>query len=1060
MKKRFLKVALLGAMAFTLPVSFYSCKDYDEDIQGLQQEDSEMQSQISALEKALESTKSELEAAKKSAADALKLAEESKAAAEAAAAKGDDALAAAEKAQAEALAAKALAEEAKAAAAQAKQEAIEEAVAQCKELMKDLASQEDVDALATEIAALSGKINGIEANLSTLEGKVTELDGKVDGALQQIADLNTWKATVDQQIKTLQAYEARIAELEQKLEGLDLKQMAADIETLKGNISALQEELAEKADKTEVADLKSELTALSNRVDEFLKEGGIFDQYKDQVAQEITSALNSVKNVLASRLTSLVFQPTLFVEGVPTIEIPSIQYTPMEWKENKLVAVTGAKTHYIDAQNTKLIYNMNPSSVTDEDIDLGGMTLTPAYAVTRTRAEVEQYVSIAGSEVVTTNGKSQLVVDVKKNNLTDNSLTGKINGDNIFLVALNVPIAEKNLTDAEKKGGGAWVSSEYTRVAETTGTIELKRKEFNAAMTEWTVEDLYDYKTIYASAQGANIIADVTYSTKDFDLNKYITSQYNNSTEMPIETLESYGIKLRYRVAEDEYLLGTGNANQQAFATVTEDGLLNAKNASGSTEDPVTAIGKEPIIWVEMYDAANQNNLIDRKYFKVRFVKEDLTPYETAFDYDKVELTCNDVRAKMNWEDFHKAILEKVSMSQEAFFEKYDTQNIEWTGLGFIDINSDAVEAGSDVIGWGLNARQIGEIPVVDGKAEKTFDGILTIPSKTGLEKAINVKLSVTIFVNIPTLVGYNSQAWIDNYSIYELLPISFESKGSYSTVVYDNDLISNGFRTTDNFLLKAFKDYTCRRWEFQFTNDGQPAGYMTKGNVTTPSVDNQAYVLVNSKNQAKASAELKYQVGTSIWQRYTSQPVNFRVYKDGGKELVGKDVQVGIWAKVNDYNTYEIKKFKVRILKPLEFSVTTPSGSFVDAKTDGSKVSIANKLKATEIRRGGDNIIGKSAMTAYYELSTTWDVANAQISMKDDNGTIVVDNSIKAGEGMLLTQALQNASLKVVGTDLVFTHGGGDLIHEQCNIFVPVKFTHKWGEEVIYVTIPLNPAK
>lgn len=1056
MKKRFLKVALLGAMAFTLPVSFYSCKDYDEDIQGLQQEDSEMQSQISALEKALESTKSELEAAKKSAADALKLAEESKAAAEAAAAKGDDALAAAEKAQAEALAAKALAEEAKAAAAQAKQEAIEEAVAQCKELMKDLASQEDVTALADQIAALSGKINGIEANLSTLDEKVKELDGKVGGALEDIEALNTWKATVDQQIKTLQAYEARIAELEQKLEGLDLKQMAADLKDLQGRVAELEKELAEKADKTEVADLKSELTELNNRVDEFLKEGGAFDQYKNEIA----SSLNTIKNALAYRLTSLVFQPTLYVDGIPAIEIPSIQYTPKKWDSEKheLVAIKDAKTFYIDAKNTKLTYNLNPSGVTDADIDLGGIEL--ADAIVETRVENDKYVSIVPgkSEVVNNNGKHQLIVNIQKNDVNDNSLAGKLLKDNAYIVSLNVPIAQKNLMESEKDG--AWVSSEYTRVVETTVNINMMGKYYaDPSVNEPKLVDLTNYAGAYSYAAGDGILADVLYSTKDYDLNKHITAVYGNNVELDAETLESYGIKFVYGKGESEYMLGNPSADQQAFCTVTSDGKLNAKSLNGN-EDPVTAIGKEPIIWVEMRDANNNNNLLDRKYFKVRFVREDQTPYEVSYGYGNVVLGCNGIEAKMTWDKFHKYILDQIGMDQETFLKKYGNDN-KWyniqengDGIGHINVNTGDIAPGTGIITWTLTNEEIGEIKVVDGKAEKKFAGVLLIRSNTGLEKPIKIKLYVNVVAELPTIYGYKSAAWLENNSIYELLPISYESRGNNSYAEYDNNLIAGGFNLEGGkFLMTNFAQYNCRRWEMQFTADGQPTGYTA-----------ETYML-KKNGVAKAGAMLEWpgDYAHRLWESYETTSLNFVLDKQAGiaaQDLIGKDVQLGIYAKINNYNTYTIKKFKVRILEPLKFSVTNPTKGFTDAQTEGSKVSVSNALSASENRRSTGNILAKPAMKEYYQLNVKWNTEAARISMKMNGGTTVVDNTLEPKDGMLLKDALKEANLTYSQNELVFTNGEGSLVHEKCNIFVPVEFTHRWGKVTYYVTIPLEPAK
>ena len=82
MNKKFLSAILFGALMVTSTGTFVSCKDYDEDIDGLQtQVDSNksaiaavkgLETQVTALQAALGTAQSTADAAKKAAADAAK----------------------------------------------------------------------------------------------------------------------------------------------------------------------------------------------------------------------------------------------------------------------------------------------------------------------------------------------------------------------------------------------------------------------------------------------------------------------------------------------------------------------------------------------------------------------------------------------------------------------------------------------------------------------------------------------------------------------------------------------------------------------------------------------------------------------------------------------------------------------------------------------------------------------------------------------------------------------------------------------------------------------------
>ena len=154
MNKKFLSAILFGALMVTSTGTFVSCKDYDDDIKGLQEQidklatKEDLQAQITTLQAGLTS-------AAKDASDAITKATAAETAAKAAGDAAAEAKAAADKA-----------------AAEAKAEAIK-------------AVQAEIEALKEEVNAST------EAALAEMRKEVAEATQKVEGIIGKIADMVT-----------------------------------------------------------------------------------------------------------------------------------------------------------------------------------------------------------------------------------------------------------------------------------------------------------------------------------------------------------------------------------------------------------------------------------------------------------------------------------------------------------------------------------------------------------------------------------------------------------------------------------------------------------------------------------------------------------------------------------------------------------------------------------------------------------------------------------------------------------------------------------------------------
>lgn len=266
MNKKYLSVVLFGALLAASAGTFTSCKDYDDDIKGLQEQIDKSGSTITDLQTQLTTLKAAAEAAQATADAAKAAAVEAKTAADAAKAAGDQA-------KADAADALAKAKAAEAAAATAKTEAIAEATKLVEALRNSMqeAIDKKLDVTAFEEASklLGARIDGIEAGLSTLEnGAVKENTEAIKTAMDLIETLQTADANFATTLKELDEYVKITLEAKIDANAEDIKAAQDDIKAAQDDLAALWKEIDGKgglkdligANKTAISDLETKIT--------------------------------------------------------------------------------------------------------------------------------------------------------------------------------------------------------------------------------------------------------------------------------------------------------------------------------------------------------------------------------------------------------------------------------------------------------------------------------------------------------------------------------------------------------------------------------------------------------------------------------------------------------------------------------------------------------------------------------------------------------------------------------------------------------------------------------
>ena len=413
MNKKFLSTLLMGALFIASVSVFTSCKDYDEDIQNLQQQvdglKSDLNSQVATLKAAQEKCASDCAAAQAALDQAIKNLESTKAN------KADvdkaiqDAIAGA-KADNDALKTElqkyaadyADAAAAKAAAA-AKEEAIKEAVAQAQKLVDALdAKKVDLVEFTAAVKDLNDKIAGIDARLVKVEEALTAV-GANTAAIEQMKIQIAALEKFDQQVtKDFEGVNTEIGNVKKAIEDQKtaLENQKKD---LQGAIDAAKKGLQDQIDQLRkdldngatVASLTKRVEALETAALGINENAKAIEaiQGRMQAAEAAIGELGAAAAkidvldlYLQKVLTSIYLKPEFFYSGIEAIELPALYDTPWTQTGKELTlqevwAQDASKAPIDVCKGGVAYYHLNPWNA-----DIEGATVAFISNEAKTRA--------------------------------------------------------------------------------------------------------------------------------------------------------------------------------------------------------------------------------------------------------------------------------------------------------------------------------------------------------------------------------------------------------------------------------------------------------------------------------------------------------------------------------------------------------------------------------------------------------------------------------------------------------------------------------------------------
>lgn len=1106
MNKGLLKIALLSMVCASMPAAITSCKDYDDDIDNLDNKDQDLQKQISAIQTEIANLKSTAEEAANNAKQAL---------ADAAAAKqtGDDAAAAAAEA-------KALAELAKQAADSAKADAL----AAIEEKLKGYVSQSAYDAdyqkLQEQLKALDEKIAAI---VPGTPGGVTEttFNEAIQGLQTQLDALNKYKELLES--------------LGDQLEVINNLQQT--ITTINANITALQ-----------------------NGANDF-------DERLGEIANDVAAIQGQLVTINTDELRALVFNPVFYYHGIEAMWAPTWAYRDLKLEavdangENNKFANDApvAGDSVFMTPDLVATYHMNPSKAEMP-------TDVKAYSFSNTIKNA-QFVRSENVPVPTIYSATVNNGDVTvKANLKDGVLPYIATDGKATVLALEVKLAEDKVITSDY----AALKPVYNYgFALANATEKDHQTHWVTTMQEAINKEKADFYVAWNST-GVNIAewVDTHYATDASCLAGNDIRWDDNATKNTVREqgftylYDLVGYQLGdNKTSESAHAALKVDGNDCWFRPqMTKDGL---QQAYGS-EQGMASIDRLPIVRVTLRDTVSGKNAAVG-YIKVQIVpdtKEDEYTVIPAF-VDNLGYTAQcplqAYNKSLTWWQVEEQIIETLGISKQEFEDQYTPDYVapketmaantyvlkqfdqagkdakpldrtKWVGVAG-KTEYDEASSETNVIRWNITGDQAYNL-FVDGRAETTsvtvrFVKTYTVSmgsnhsqtvhhyvyvTLTWTPKPLNVTPSGTISDNLKINEMWY-EAWTNNHGGFAETHLNVAVPNNESTNPAECTFVSHLLYPWKNEMKLAvseidpvyvgYEDVNLTKYfnfdstlepnhvtgisgaEYVLTVDGKN---LYAAQVATPLV--KQLVAVISDNNTASYTTWGTDDPTVTYQEtaYAKDILNAYSHTQLAKgETVTAKIIITALNKCEKPIALSNNTYNVRFLRPVNMNVAD-GATMTDALNSGSTIDFGDYLSFTDWR-SDDPMSFFSTHRNYYKYyglqSITIGYINkanpAQLIGANENEPAVTSGSLRS----VITTNLAGGNLNSTtlasvtpNMDIVYTPANGNLdnynlgkltyynngenINKAFQIRVPLVLTYKWGylTGVLNVTIQPTPGQ
>lgn len=790
-------------------------------------------------------------------------------------------------------------------------------------------------------------------------------------------------------------------------------------------------------------------------------------------------------NILKAELKSLVFIPEVYYQGIEAMYAQSFYYTPWtlekadaDKKEVDKDPVKGTKEFSVTPK-LKAQYHLNPSNAKVSKENLSFIFDNKPY----TKADGMD-IDIIDAE--TTDGVLTVLAGLSNGTIKDIE-----NDKEVSTLALQV-ITAKGAKDTTITSDYAAIKAvavkDFVLAEPTDEELTKDKHHFTTAQTAIDNNDKV-YPLVWNNDKGIDVAKLVqTHVGKD-DLHKALDKDASTGE------MKAYGFKYNYELVG--YISGENKTSQSAHAAMkgsilraqtTKDGKQQNYGAAQSR----STIGRMPLVRVSLIDTAT-NNVAAVAYLKFKITdEEEVAPvdkvlYVAKFEFDSTyTVSCNTEAYNFDllWNDVEEGIYTALSMSKEDFekdfkldvdasqyLKQYNdtTINAKEVATRFGNVVQKADEGGqmTNVLEWTVSQDEAYKKFTSD-KVKASVSVRFAKENTNGTHSYVYVQLTWAPKVyNINpngTIANSNKlpEVWFkhntnddgfDDVQIGVAVPTTAEGSG---TCTFTNDLLQKFSK--EQIIISGieavYKDFTDDKLtkSFYFVSEAnkEVKGSDGKTYVLTVNADGKELIAtekgnaLNKATVAKLSDADPVKVHNSVV-TYEQNTIALAIlnYAAGIKDTKSYlenvlTVQVGIKA-VNGCNkpiALTNNTFCVKFMPPVTITAKDNKG-LEDGVAGGSEIAIADILSFVDWRQ--------QAFTASNGLFKYYGVNAVDIDI----------DAIKISDGRLLTEeypgvtiAYEKAKNELSLADLgkLTWHNNQGTVVKNMTLLVPVQITYTWG--------------
>ena len=691
-----------------------------------------------------------------------------------------------------------------------------------------------------------------------------DYDDDIKNLQEQIdkkASLEELQKQMDAMQADVDAAKAAAEEAKNKAqEALDKANAAGGGDVTSEELQALKDELQAQIDKlASLEDVQAEIDALKKE----LANTYATQEALDALKTKVDTLSDKVAAIVGNLLNSLVYQPSLYINGIEATEYPWMQYLPMTKSTTDVVkfqddektwCTVTTKPEEWNYENQKENKEFNPVIFVDYHVNPSKAKLAKENLkfisgdaeVVNTRASIAAPQIATDEDIKLENGMVSVPLVAVGSKIYDNGLDYEkpaTKADvqskaSIFALQANVQTEE---------GEDRVVTSDYAALCSSTiipQAIAYSVPTYNGFdIIAQDCENAQNNDELWGSVAEAikgKPTLRVAYNS-DINLSEVLAIHYNQEsvtssagTHKVWKWGEEKQYGLKYDFALIQYTAGDNKTSDSKYVdqNLIKEGKVAPRmveaNGETSASTGISSVGRHPLVRVRVLD--KDGEVVLHAYIKVEIVQTIENIITDVFDKGDQKFGCDGSTPELTWAEVSNLLLEKVEYSKEEFLALYEVdkdadgklyqfelKDNKFTQItkrediyGTVTERTEGAGTTTPVLSWALSMEDQQRIYDLNGHTKTIYVRYVKKtenPNETTQIAPVYLPIKVTVVKPQGTVVKKIAEYWYNDSKNTRLNVQYPKDGGNTEDFTVDLDQVWEGNKPT--FGVEGFDSYT-----------------------------------------------------------------------------------------------------------------------------------------------------------------------------------------------------------------------------------------------------------